>query len=268
MPIGGKIGRQHQDREKNMLTFRSNGERIRWTNTTGTAQVAGSVQVIGDRIGILLNDTANGVVGVLDVNDNEHELPAVAAEVVAQGKSAFWNVGVGKVTSTAAGNTAIGYYSKAKTAGQTTACIVQQIPGVATTLNVPADSSVTAAKLAAALQAMLSTASIAFTAPAAHKSTVTITIKDAAGVALAATSGIKVWVGSASMGAPVATNNTLDNVAAGTLLETTTAGCAFRAITEAVGGTYVFDLSNTGAVNRYVMVAVGGRVYASAIIAL
>lgn len=142
-------------------------------------------------------------------------------------------------------------------------------PGAATANLAYGDSSgkTAVANLAAAVQDMLPTVTIAAGAESTDTRTITVTVKDAAGNALAAHSFIKVWVSTTSYGAPSASGNTVGNVSAGTTIQEITANALYDAKTENTGGTYVFDLTVSGNADRYVMVAVGGRVYASSVIA-
>lgn len=131
------------------------------------------------------------------------------------------------------------------------------------------DSSgnVAVANCAAAVQDLMPTAAITFGAEAAHARTVTVTVKDAAGNALATQSHVRVWVSTASYGLPTAGNSTVGAPSAGTLMRTVEANAEVTGITEAAGGTYVFALTEPDTTNLYVMAEVGGRVYASLVMA-
>ncbi len=107
-----------------MKTYRGKGARLDWTNSTGTTQLSGSLQVIEDRVGVLVNDTANAAAGVLEVCNCEHELSAVTAESWAQGVDLYRDSVTGKLTQTASGNVPAGYASAAKLALATTAKII------------------------------------------------------------------------------------------------------------------------------------------------
>lgn len=71
------------------------GKVIQWTNGTGVDKTAGSAVAIGQQIGVLLVDIANGASGSVAM-EGVFALPKVDAAVIAQGESVIWDASAGK----------------------------------------------------------------------------------------------------------------------------------------------------------------------------
>jgi predicted RecA/RadA family phage recombinase len=75
------------------------GNRITWTNGTGSAVAAGAVVVLGALICIACVDIANGATGEL-ATEGVFELPKVAdtsGHAIAQGEAVVFDVSTGKI---------------------------------------------------------------------------------------------------------------------------------------------------------------------------
>lgn len=70
------------------------GEVVDWINGTGGAKTAGSVIVIGQRLGVALVDIANGATGSVQVR-GVFSVPKVSGAVIADGESLVWDVSAG-----------------------------------------------------------------------------------------------------------------------------------------------------------------------------
>ncbi len=127
--------------------------------------------------------------------------------------------------------------------------------------------AIAVANLAAAVQDLIPTATIVGAAEAGHVRAITVTVKDAAGNALAFRSHVRIWISTTEYGAPVAGNSTIGAASTGTTLRVVEAEAEITAVTDAAAGTVVFDLTEPDTTNLYVMCEVGGRVYSSGALA-
>lgn len=77
------------------------GKVITWTNATGSAVESGDVVVVGQILGVVLVDVANGASGEVAI-DGVYDVPKVSAAVIAQGESLTWDVSAGAFDDNAA----------------------------------------------------------------------------------------------------------------------------------------------------------------------
>ena len=121
-----------------------------------------------------------------------------------------------------------------------------------------------AAGLAAAVQDLMPTLTIAASAESSHARTITIQAKDAAGNSLAERCAVNFWVSTTAYGAPTATGtDTFAGPSAGGILRTITAKADYFVQTDATGK-YVFVLThNDAGSSRYVMAEIDGKIHAS-----
>ena len=126
--------------------------------------------------------------------------------------------------------------------------------------NVDAGAAIAGSKLAAATQAELARAAVA--AEAAQSVTLrgdcTIQVNGFDGDPIDEPGLIRVWISGTDMGAPSATNNTVD-IATGTQIQAVLANAHYLILTDATGAAEV-QVTVEGAGDRYVMVEQGGRV--------
>lgn len=80
---------------------------------------SGQVVVVGARIGVAINDIANGATGSLQVT-GVHEIAKLSSDNVAQGAMLYWDNTNSRLTATASGNTLAGYAFAAAGSGATT----------------------------------------------------------------------------------------------------------------------------------------------------
>lgn len=80
------------------------------------AIVSGQVLVIGTKVGVAITDIANGATGSVQVA-GVFEVAKLSTDVVAQGALLYWDVTNSRATTTASGNTAMGYAHKASANG-------------------------------------------------------------------------------------------------------------------------------------------------------
>lgn len=73
-----------------MNTFKGEGNRIQWTNGTGSDVSSGDVVDLGDIYGIAVIDIASAIVGVLEIA-REHVLTATTASAWAIGADVYWD---------------------------------------------------------------------------------------------------------------------------------------------------------------------------------
>lgn len=93
------------------------GEVIEYT--AGSALSSGAVVLIGNRIGVLLTDLANGEVGVAQVT-GVWELTKLSTDVVTQGALLYWDAGNSRLTTTASSHKQAGYAWAAASGTDTT----------------------------------------------------------------------------------------------------------------------------------------------------
>lgn len=100
-------------------------KRVRFT--AGADTDAGAVVTVGDRVGVVLHDTANGAEGIAFVATDEKgiQMPKTTGAINNQVK-VYWDAdgnpvggvaGSGAVTTTASGNKFIGYAAEAAASG-------------------------------------------------------------------------------------------------------------------------------------------------------
>lgn len=87
--------------------------------TAGSALSAGAVVLIGNRIGVLLTDLANGEVGAAQVT-GVWEIAKLSTDVVSQGALLYWDAGNSRLTTTASTHKLAGYAWAAAGSGDTT----------------------------------------------------------------------------------------------------------------------------------------------------
>lgn len=80
--------------------------------TAGSALTAGTIVLIGNRIGVLLSDLANGETGPAQVT-GVFELNKLSTDVVTQGALLYWDAGNSRLTVTASTHKLAGYAWKA-----------------------------------------------------------------------------------------------------------------------------------------------------------
>ncbi len=109
-------------------------------------------------------------------------------------------------------------------------------------------------------QDLMPNLNITAAAEVANERTITIQAQDAANNNLAERFLIRVWIGTADYGAPVAADGS--SVDTGTTYEIETADAAFKIISDATGKVEV-TFGMTGAATRYIMAEIDGRIYSS-----
>jgi predicted RecA/RadA family phage recombinase len=67
------------------------GDRITWTNGTGSAVASGQVVKIGNILGVALQSIATSAAGEVAIR-GVFDVPKVSAAVIAQGESLTWDV--------------------------------------------------------------------------------------------------------------------------------------------------------------------------------
>jgi predicted RecA/RadA family phage recombinase len=75
--------------------FKSSGDVITWTNSTGSAVESGQVVVIGKTMGVAAVDIANGASGSVYL-EGVFTVPKVSGAVIAQGENIIWDASAGK----------------------------------------------------------------------------------------------------------------------------------------------------------------------------
>lgn len=78
-----------------MKKFVQEGQTLNYANASGSTISAGSVVVIGNQIGVAVNDIADGASGPLAM-EGVFSLPKVSGAVIAQGEDVAWDVSAGK----------------------------------------------------------------------------------------------------------------------------------------------------------------------------
>ncbi len=87
--------------------------------TAGSALSSGTVVLIGNRVGVLLTDLANGEVGAAQVT-GVWEIAKLSTDVVTQGALLYWDAGNSRLTTTASSNKLAGYAWAAASGTDTT----------------------------------------------------------------------------------------------------------------------------------------------------
>ncbi|MCA8932077.1 MAG: DUF2190 family protein [Rhodospirillaceae bacterium] len=75
-------------------TFVQDGKSLPWTNGTGSDLSSGDPVVIGEQIGILAVDIANGASGTVYM-EGVFTVPKVSAAEIGQGESVIWDASEG-----------------------------------------------------------------------------------------------------------------------------------------------------------------------------
>lgn len=88
-------------------------------HTAGSNISSGDLVVVGVRVGIAVADIASGAVGALEM-EGVFEMPKLASDNIAQGALVYWDATPGEITTTASGNTLVGYAFEAAGAATTT----------------------------------------------------------------------------------------------------------------------------------------------------
>jgi len=96
------------------------GERLQYSNTSGSTITSGTAVLVGKRLGVAAADIANNTTGVLAMRGVVN-LPKDNTVVVSQGALLYWDDSAKKLTTTVTGNTLAGFAHKA--AGTTTTVI-------------------------------------------------------------------------------------------------------------------------------------------------
>jgi predicted RecA/RadA family phage recombinase len=90
------------------------GDTQNYVNSTGSAIAAGAVVILGNTIGIAINDIADGATGAV-ATEGVFELAAVNDAAFSQNDLLFWDTNSGKLTKTASSTTKLaGRAHKAK----------------------------------------------------------------------------------------------------------------------------------------------------------
>jgi len=79
-----------------MNTFKGEGNRVQWTNGTGSDVASGAVVDLGDIYGIAVIAIVSGAVGALEI-DREHVLAATTASAWKAGDDVYWDSGNSKL---------------------------------------------------------------------------------------------------------------------------------------------------------------------------
>ena len=82
--------------------YQQKGDRIVWTNATGSAVASGQLVKIGNILGVALVDIANGASGDVAIEGVFSGVPKVSAAVFAQGEKLIWDVSAAKFDDSAA----------------------------------------------------------------------------------------------------------------------------------------------------------------------
>jgi len=102
-----------------MTSYKSEGKRINWTNSTGSDVASGGVAVGTDAIAIAVVDIDNGDSGAV-ATEGEYSLPAASAETWTFLQQLYWDAASGELTNVASGNTPAGKAGATKAAGVAT----------------------------------------------------------------------------------------------------------------------------------------------------
>ena len=90
-------------------TYLQRGEALDYVNSGASKIDAGTVVVLGTKIGVVAGDIAAGTTGAVHV-DGVFELPEKSGEsAIAQGAAVYWDATAAAITATATSNTLAGY---------------------------------------------------------------------------------------------------------------------------------------------------------------
>lgn len=96
----------------------NDGRTIPYT-PSGAAVAAGAIVLLGTRLGIAINDIADGALGTLAIEGN-FSMPKATGEAWTLGASLYWDNTNKKLTTTSSGNTLNSIATKAAASGDTT----------------------------------------------------------------------------------------------------------------------------------------------------
>ena len=113
--------------------YQQKGDRIVWTNATGSAVASGQLVKIGNILGVALVDIANGASGDVAIEGVFSGVPKVSAAVFAQGEKLIWDVSAAKCDDSAAtpatGDVTGGAIAFVAGADAETTCTIKLTPG-------------------------------------------------------------------------------------------------------------------------------------------
>ena len=113
--------------------YQQKGDRIVWTNATGSAVVSGQLVKIGNILGVALVDIANGASGDVAIEGVFSGVPKVSAAVFAQGEKLIWDVSAAKFDDSSAtpatGDVTGGAIAFVAGADAETTCTIKLTPG-------------------------------------------------------------------------------------------------------------------------------------------
>jgi predicted RecA/RadA family phage recombinase len=106
-----------------MKNYVQDGDRLTYTNGSGSTITSGTGVLVGLRVGIATADIANGAIGTLAM-EGVFTLPKLSTDVVAQGALLYWDNTNKRLTVTTTSNTLCGYAQTAAGAATTTVDIM------------------------------------------------------------------------------------------------------------------------------------------------
>jgi predicted RecA/RadA family phage recombinase len=106
-----------------MNTYNYPAHRIPYTNSGTVTVASGAVVVIGDMIGIVVEDIAASATGVVEI-DGVHTLAATTNEAYVQGQQLYWKASTSKLIDDPTGNEKAGRAAAAKASAGTTVKII------------------------------------------------------------------------------------------------------------------------------------------------
>ncbi len=99
--------------------FKTEGDVLPYTNSTGATIASGAPVFIGKLKGISLGTVADGATGQM-MTEGVFELPKKATLAISAGDVVFWDATPGEITKTDADGTFFGYATKAAAGSATT----------------------------------------------------------------------------------------------------------------------------------------------------
>ena len=103
-----------------MKTLKFDGNTLEYT--AADTHLSGAPVLIGSRIGICVNNMVSGNVGTVSVK-GIHEVPKATGQAWTQGDKVYWDDTNKNFTTTASGNTLIGYIAAAAASADTTGLV-------------------------------------------------------------------------------------------------------------------------------------------------
>lgn len=226
------------------------GEVLTVTAPVGGA-VSGSPVLVGNIFGIA-NYTAAAGDPVEIETEGVWELAKVSAQAWAAGQAIYWDAGQALVTTTAAGNTLIGAATELAANPSATGKVALWCSTPVPAAGVPA------------------TATFAYAAGAANVAEVTVTVKDAAGNAVAAVHNFDLWLSDDADGqgltGTTASGAVAAKAASGVDLQVYTAKKAQR-VQSLKTGVYVLSITDTAKTTFRPCVSIAGRTVVGAALA-